>query len=259
MAKIDLSNLIITKVTSAALLYNNVSVNPTLRYNRNEWGIILKLEGKTVYNCNGKEYISDSLHPVILPMGIDYSWHCIEAGKFIAINFKSEKTGTDIIPINIRENNTILKYFHKIEKSRTIKNKTYGIENVRDVYNILLFLLENDQNRYSPSTKINMLKPAVDYIVENYNDTGITNDRLASLCNISTVYFRKTFEAVYGTSPIAYLNNIRISRAKDMLKSDYDSITNIAESVGYNSIYHFSKMFKKYTGKNPSEYAKRVQ
>ena len=37
---------------------------------------------------------------------------------------------------------------------------------------------------------------------------------------------------------------------------NYDKIEQVALSVGYNSIYHFSKMFKVYTGINPSEYAK---
>jgi AraC-like DNA-binding protein len=41
-----------------------------------------------------------------------------------------------------------------------------------------------------------------------------------------------------------------------MLKNDYNSVSQIAENVGYNSIYHFSKMFKAYTGISPKEYAK---
>ncbi|MBQ2704787.1 MAG: helix-turn-helix transcriptional regulator, partial [Clostridia bacterium] len=41
-----------------------------------------------------------------------------------------------------------------------------------------------------------------------------------------------------------------------ILHSDYESVEQVAFSVGYNSIYHFSKMFKLYTGKSPSEYAK---
>ena len=73
---------------------------------------------------------------------------------------------------------------------------------------------------------------------------------------MSTVYFRRTFTSVYGISPIKYLHNFRIEKAKAILKSDYDTIEQVALSVGYNSIYHFSKMFKLYTGKSPLEYAK---
>ena len=54
-----------------------------------------------------------------------------------------------------------------------------------------------------------------------------------------------------------YLHNFRIQKAKAILRSDYESIEQVARSVGYNSIYHFSKMFKEYTGKSPTEYAKQ--
>ena len=56
--------------------------------------------------------------------------------------------------------------------------------------------------------------------------------------------------------PKKYLHNYRIDKAKAILLSDYETIEQVAFSVGYNSIYHFSKMFKTYTGKSPSEYAK---
>ena len=64
------------------------------------------------------------------------------------------------------------------------------------------------------------------------------------------------FFKVYGASPIHYLSEFRIKKAKSILKSDYDSIEQVAQSVGYNSIYHFSKMFKQYVGVSPTEYAK---
>ena len=99
-----------------------------------------------------------------------------------------------------------------------------------------------------------MLSPAVQYIAEHYFLPGITNDTLAKLCGISTVYFRKCFEVVYGLSPIRYLHEFRMQKSKDLLSSDYGSIGQVAESVGYNSVYHFSKMFRLYTGMSPSQY-----
>lgn len=179
------------------------------------------------------------------------------SSRFAALGFDSALPGNDIISVSIRENNTFLKLFSKIQKSRTLKSEMYGLENIRDIYGIILFLLQSEQERYIPTAKIKILQPALDFMVENYSFDEITNEQLAELCGISTVYFRKVFRAVYGTSPISYLNNIRIGRAKDMLCSDFDSVSQIAESVGYNSIYHFSKMFKVYTGQTPSAFAKK--
>ena len=57
-----------------------------------------------------------------------------------------------------------------------------------------------------------------------------------------------------GTSPISYVHELRIKKAKEMLKSDYGSITDIAQSLGYLNIYDFSRTFKKYVGISPSKY-----
>ena len=119
-----------------------------------------------------------------------------------------------------------------------------------------MFLLKSAKQERQHPKKYSALKPAIKYMTENYSDSNITNELLSELCGMSTVYFRKIFVSVYGTSPIKYLHNFRIEKAKGILKSDYDTIEQVALSVGYNSIYHFSRMFKQYTGINPSEYAK---
>lgn len=109
----------------------------------------------------------------------------------------------------------------------------------------------------TPSDKRRKIAPAVDYIAKNYGKS-IKNETLASLCGISEVYFRKIFFEVFGTPPIAYVHNLRIKKAEEMLKSDYGSITEIAKSLGYINIYDFSRDFKKHNGISPSKYcAKR--
>ncbi len=124
-------------------------------------------------------------------------------------------------------------------------------------YGILVFLAKASKKGYIPQQKQELIEIAMHYITENYQNCTLNNQMLAQLCGMSTDYFRKTFEKMYGISPMKYLHNFRIKKAKAILQSDYVSIGQIAESVGYSNIYHFSKMFKQYTGMSPSEYAKR--
>ena len=46
-------------------------------------------------------------------------------------------------------------------------------------------------------------------------------------------------------------------KAKEMLQSDYGTLSDIAAGVGYSSVFHFSKMFKGVTGISPGSYAKQ--
>lgn len=245
-----------TDVCASFRLVNSPVGVVTRRKNREKWAVALKRSGKTVYTVNHKEYVSDKTHPVILPRGCSYSWRCVEPGECLIIEFNAADAYIDIFNFTVSDNTFFVNAFSRIERLLNGDNPSRKLECVYQLYGILVSLFKTVKKDYVSKEKKAILQPAVDYISENYANGHITNDYLAHLCSVSTVYFRKLFESVYGVSPIKYLNNLRINKAKNMLTSDYESINQIAESVGYNSIYHFSKMFNAHTGMSPSEYAK---
>ena len=102
-----------------------------------------------------------------------------------------------------------------------------------------------------------MIAPAIKYLEENYANTELSSDDIARVAGVSSVYFRKLFATLFGQPPMRYLQSVRMEKAKDMLSGDYMPISDIAESVGFKSIYHFSKTFKKIVGYTPTEYARR--
>lgn len=228
----------------------------TRQEGRKCWGIALKTSGKTWYTQDQKQILSDKNHVLLLPKGGCYSWKCTEPGECVIIDFDAPESGATIISIELADNSYVLSAFAKIEKCLSLKNPVNRLEAMQQLYGLLAFLVKAANRKYTPTDKRHIIAPAIDHMTENYADPTISNDVLAALCSISTVYFRKTFEAVYGISPIRYLHELRINKAKAILLGDYDSIGQIAESVGYSSVYHFSKMFKIYTGISPTEYAK---
>ena len=127
------------------------------------------------------------------------------------------------------------------------------LESIKDTYSILLALTQAVSERYLPTEKQRKLAPAIEYISQNYYKS-ITNDSLAAITGLSTVYFRKLFTSIMGVSPITYVHQLRIEKAKAMLKSDYGTVSNIAESLGYRNVYDFSRDFKKHTGVAPSRF-----
>ncbi len=246
-----LSNLVITKVYSASTFYTPDKIKK--KNSRNRWGAIIKYEGETVYASCGKQFLSDAHHIILLPKGCSYSWECTRAGHFCSIEFECETSLCEPIVINVKSSDKILRVFKEIERKRTLNNPTAELESIRGMYSILLLLIQSSREAYVPPEKQRKISSIVEYMSEHYSES-LTNDDLARLAGVSTTYFRRLFSSYMGTSPINYLRKLRIEKAKEMLKSDYSSISDLARSLGYSSIYDFSRDFKKHVGVSPSRY-----
>lgn len=247
-----LSDIVITKVHSASTFYTPKNKRAN-RKDRHRWAIIIKYEGETVYTSGGREILSDIHHIVILPKGCTYEWRCTEAGHYSTVEFESALTYPEPISFFVKNGEKILKMQKDLEYKRNLRIPMIEAESIRDTYSMILSLVKNDCERYLPADKQQKVAPAVDYILQNYNKK-ITNDGLAAMTGLSTVYFRKLFTEVMGLSPVAYAHEIRIQKAKEMLGSDYGSLTDLAQSLGYANLYDFSRDFKKHTGRAPSKY-----
>jgi AraC-like DNA-binding protein len=98
----------------------------------------------------------------------------------------------------------------------------------------------------------------INYLNENY-EQKISLEQIAHNMYLSPVYISKIFKEETGESPINYLIKIRLEKAKEILLNEGSgSIKSIANRVGYDDVYHFSKLFKKYYGISPLYYKKRA-
>ena len=247
-----LSGLRITRVYSVNTIYTAKSTCVERR-DRECWAIVLKFEGETRYKTRSGEYISNAENMVILPMGSDYDWCCTKEGFYSIIQFESDIRCKEIFSFPIRDNTSYRKIFKELEYKRISADRFYEIECIKGAYSILLGLVNEKNHGYIPSKKSDKINPALDYIAHNYYK-DVSNDDLAALCDMSTVYFRKLFTDIMGSSPVNYIHKIRMEKAKEMLGIENTKISDIAMTVGYSSVYHFSKMFKKYVGVSPSSY-----
>lgn len=80
---------------------------------------------------------------------------------------------------------------------------------------------------------------------------------VANQVSLSESHFCHLFKQETGTSPIQYLNRIRISRAMELLRSTDKSITEIALECGFCNLTHFNRMFRKFADDNPRNYRKK--
>ncbi|MBR3684093.1 MAG: AraC family transcriptional regulator [Lachnospiraceae bacterium] len=93
----------------------------------------------------------------------------------------------------------------------------------------------------------------IHYFEEHYHEK-ISLDQIAENMYLSPFYISKIFKSETGDTPIRYLIDIRLDRAKELLETtDFDNVKQIAAKVGYDDAYHFSKLFKKRFGISPSQ------
>jgi len=97
------------------------------------------------------------------------------------------------------------------------------------------------------------IQQAVRFINDNYR-TDISHDTVAWEARMSPAHFSRTFKKVMGLSYLDYLNGRRITKAKNLLRTSAQSVTEIAVSLGFADPTGFGRIFKKQTGHTPSAF-----
>lgn len=82
-------------------------------------------------------------------------------------------------------------------------------------------------------------------------------ERLIGRFDVSRTHFFREFKRQTGQSPYKYHLHLTIRRAGEMLRNSSLSVKEIAFALGFNSPYHFSKLFKSKTGTAPTDYRRR--
>lgn len=101
-----------------------------------------------------------------------------------------------------------------------------------------------------------LVEQMVNYLEDHYAEK-ISLDQIAENMYLSPFYISRIFKSETGDTPIHHLINIRLEKAKELLEKGFNgSIQEIAATVGYDDVYHFSKLFKKRYGIPPSQIRK---
>ena len=132
---------------------------------------------------------------------------------------------------------------------------------------LFILICRRDDNvgfsqRAIPANRLNqgpvLAQRAKDYLQEHYQEQ-ITLAGLSTALGVSVSQTKRVFREQIGQSMVNYLASLRISRAKRLIREGNLNFTQVAEQVGYDSIYYFSSLFKKRTGMTLTEYAKSLK
>lgn len=94
---------------------------------------------------------------------------------------------------------------------------------------------------------------AAQLVIQEHLDSPFTIKELSRKVAMNECYLKKGFKALTGKTIHEYTQELRIAKAKELLKQDGYSVSDVANSLGFSSISHFSTAFKKATGMKPCE------
>ena len=151
----------------------------------------------------------------------------------------------------------VAKLINNIYQSYTNHSNTYMLEIKGNMYFLISHLIKNystktlEESLYSGYVnKLNKVNEAIDYLGNNY-DKHLTTRDLSDHVHLSEGYFCRIFKEITGKTAMEYLNELRIEKAHEMLKSTELTVTEIALCCGFTDSNYFSRTYKKYKGVTP--------
>jgi two-component system, response regulator YesN len=147
-----------------------------------------------------------------------------------------------------RLNDLVIKYFDDINLIRDLNTAEKWLTT------IVAEIAGNIGNVYEKRSKT-LIENAKKYIDRNYKSQLSYKD-VAKEIFISPSYFLNLFKKESGLTFVEYLTNVRVNKAKELLKLTELNITEIAYEIGFNNSNYFSNIFKKTVGISAKEYRK---
>lgn len=102
------------------------------------------------------------------------------------------------------------------------------------------------------------VQEALEYMHQHY-DYEMKVEDIAAAVNLHPGYLHRIFKQQIGRTPVQYLTDYRMEKAKMLLENTNIPVSEIADYVGLNSRQYFSSLFKKYTGRTPLEHRRLAE
>ena len=188
------------------------------------------------------------------------------APRFVTITFDAE--GCDLTPLLNRK----FKLPRKVQPLLQMMlreqeaSPLHSTDMILSLLQVLLITLLREQNpstdKVQSSNSINseneIVRKALQYIGTHVRDK-LSVPIVAKNTEVSPSYLTALFHKHLDISPGEYIRRIKLQESKQMIREGSMNFTEIAESLQYSTVHHFSRQFKEKFGITPTEYAKSVR
>lgn len=137
--------------------------------------------------------------------------------------------------------------------------ETLGLMEAQNLGSELIYSLMKKYGKYTPPS--HQTPEDFNWITSYFSfhlSENITIEDMAKRARLSPSHFSTLFRKHFGQSPYQYLLQLRIDHAEELLRNSALKLHQIAENCGFADAQHFSKTFKKMTGKTPGSLRKHL-
>lgn len=217
--------------------------------------IMLYLKGcKAKYTtANGEVIYAEDGDVVYAPQGSEYEvvfYDFEEGGYTVGINFRLYAYGGErlflgeSVALLTKKSYILREYFDRAD-ALSGDGSTLPIEN-----RILFLTIIELASRGGEREGLYIIAEGKKYLDANYAENP-TTAYLANLCGVSEVYFRRLFKKSEGMTVTEYRTRLKVEKAAAILEYGEMSVGEISETLGYATVAHFIKQFKKAYGITP--------
>jgi len=219
------------------------------------------LSGKATYWCDGKPHLALAGDLLYLPQGAireavtdpDDPMHCL------ACNFQCRSLESAPVRLPFRTLSSqgfpegLRDLYHRLNQVWLEARPGHELE-VRGLMTLILHRwLVASRSDPSPEVASPRLALVLRHIIQHCSEP-LPVTQLAALIRLHPGYFGSWFRQQTGSTVHQYVNRIRVRKAADLLSTGGFNVTEAADKCGFSDVFHFSKVFRRVTGRPPSEW-----
>jgi AraC-like DNA-binding protein len=224
--------------------------------NANDFAIINSKELHYIENIGG----SLTLYMIKIDLTFIYS----NKADSIQAQFLTPLSQNFILFENVvRNDESLLRCVNRMIHEYFTKEIGFELAIKSQVYDLIVILLRgyvkkicNENELKSQLLLLQHFKNVINYIENSFTEK-IDLEKLSKIAGFSKGHFCRLFKRITGMSAIDYINNLRINKAFDLLKSSDLNITEIALSCGFSDSNYFSRIFKNHKKISPMQMKKQ--
>jgi YesN/AraC family two-component response regulator len=211
--------------------------------------LILPIHGILHIETNYKKLALDHEHLFFLPPDCKHTFRANKSNEFLVLDIS---------------NNMLNKY----DMEKMIGGREFLFD---DKWKAIRYLLLNEADNKKSSSSINDLflycyhfiadgsiPDSIKYINEHFTE-DIALKKLADIEHYNISYYSEWFKNKMNVSPIEYIQNLRVKKAKELLLNTNLTILQISQIVGYEHNSSFTRVFKYLENISPTEFRRKIK